>query len=116
MIVFGSRGSRLALWQTNHVADSIKAATGEDFRVEVIETSGDRVLDQPLAEIGIKGLFTRELTDDDPQGRHRETRAWVTTERPRQLLRASSRTFVGSIALELEPAGVPQKAGGARCT
>ena len=48
-------------------------------------------------------LLTEEITDDDPEGRHRETFVWVTSERPRQLLRASSRTFVGSIQLELLP-------------
>jgi hypothetical protein len=48
-------------------------------------------------------LQTEEITDDDPEGRHRETLVWVSSERPRQLLRASSRTFVGSIQLELLP-------------
>jgi len=48
-------------------------------------------------------LETEEITDDDPEGRHRETFVWVTPERPRRLLRASSRTFVGSIQLELLP-------------
>jgi hydroxymethylbilane synthase len=69
MIVFGSRGSRLALRQSTQVAESVKARTGEDYRVEVIETSGDRVTDRPLAEIGIKGLFTAELTEALLQGR-----------------------------------------------
>ncbi|MGH0030130.1 MAG: DUF3108 domain-containing protein [Myxococcota bacterium] len=50
---------------------------------------------------------TEELTDDDPEGRHRETLVWVTEERPRRLLRATSRTFVGAIHLELEPAPAP---------
>lgn len=50
-------------------------------------------------------LESEELTDDDPEGRHRETLVWVSEERPRRLLRASSRTFIGSIQLELEPAG-----------
>ncbi|MHC4076949.1 MAG: hydroxymethylbilane synthase [Planctomycetota bacterium] len=69
MIVFGCRGSRLALRQTEQVAERIKAATGEDYRLEVIETSGDRVTDRPLAEIGIKGLFTAELTQALREGR-----------------------------------------------
>jgi len=69
MIVFGSRGSRLALRQTTQVAESVKAATGEDYRIEVIETSGDRVQDKPLAKIGIKGLFTAELTEALLEGR-----------------------------------------------
>ncbi len=40
MIVFGCRGSRLALRQTEQVAERVKAKTGEDYRLEVIETSG----------------------------------------------------------------------------
>lgn len=69
MIVFGSRGSRLALRQSTQVAESVKARTGEDYRIEVIETSGDRVTDRPLAQIGIKGLFTAELTEALRKGR-----------------------------------------------
>ena len=42
MIVFGSRGSDLALAQTRQVASRLRAASGEDFRIEVIETKGDR--------------------------------------------------------------------------
>ncbi|MBI5851682.1 MAG: hydroxymethylbilane synthase [Planctomycetes bacterium] len=61
MIVFGSRGSDLALTQTRAVATALRAATGEEFRVEVIETRGDRDLDRPLPTIGGKGLFTAEL-------------------------------------------------------
>lgn len=61
MIVFGSRGSDLALTQTRAVATALRAATGEEFRIEVIETRGDRDLDRPLPTIGGKGLFTAEL-------------------------------------------------------
>ena len=50
-------------------------------------------------------LRTTELTDDDPEGRHRGTDVWVTSERPRQLLRATSRTYVGRVWLEREPSG-----------
>ena len=61
MIIFGSRGSDLALTQTRTIAEALRAATGEDFRIDVIETRGDRVIDQPLPSIGGKGLFTAEL-------------------------------------------------------
>jgi hydroxymethylbilane synthase len=56
----GTRGSALALWQAEHVADRLRAA---GHRVEIVEysTKGDRILDTPLAEIGDKGLFTQEL-------------------------------------------------------
>lgn len=64
-------------------------------------------------------LETEELTDDDPEGRHRETTVWVSEERPRRLLRASSRTFVGAIHLDLEPDpgpdAPPETLRGARC-
>ncbi len=61
MIVFGSRGSDLALTQTRWVAERLQQRVGVDFRIEVIETKGDRNLSQPLPEIGGKGLFTAEL-------------------------------------------------------
>ena len=63
MIVYGSRGSDLALTQTRWVAERVKAATGEDYRVEVMVTTGDRIQDRPLSGIGVKGLFTKELED-----------------------------------------------------
>jgi hydroxymethylbilane synthase len=63
MIVFGSRGSDLALTQTRWVAERIRQATGEDYRIEVMVTTGDRIQDRPLSGIGVKGLFTKELED-----------------------------------------------------
>lgn len=61
-IHIGSRGSSLALWQSRHVADLLRAAC-PDLRVEirVFSTRGDQVLDTPLPLIGGKGLFTAEL-------------------------------------------------------
>jgi len=63
MITFGSRGSQLALCQSRMVARMLREATGIDCRIEVIETRGDRIIDQPLPEIGGKGLFTAELEE-----------------------------------------------------
>lgn len=60
-------------------------------------------------------VTTNELTDDDPEGRHRETHVWVSAERPRRLLRARSETFVGSIQLELVPPAVAGEMPGATC-
>lgn len=69
-ITIGSRGSQLALTQTNHVADMIRSATpGIEVNVEVITTKGDRILDTPLAKIGGKGLFTKELETALLEGR-----------------------------------------------
>lgn len=61
-LTIGSRGSKLALTQTNQVADMIRAAIpGVEVDITIISTRGDRILDKPLAEIGGKGLFTEEL-------------------------------------------------------
>lgn len=61
-IRFGTRGSALALWQTNHVAALLQAALpGLRIEIETFKTRGDRVLDVPLPLVGGKGLFTAEL-------------------------------------------------------
>ncbi len=62
----GTRGSPLALAQAHETRDRLAAAFGlppEAFAIEVIKTTGDRVLDRPLSEIGGKGLFTREIEE-----------------------------------------------------
>ncbi|MFQ5550756.1 MAG: hydroxymethylbilane synthase [Gemmatimonadales bacterium] len=59
---FGTRRSRLALWQTRHVADALRRLNSNIAATEVpISTEGDRDPDTPLPEIGGKGLFTEEL-------------------------------------------------------
>jgi len=68
----GTRGSPLALAQAHETRDRLAAAFGlpaEAFEIVVIKTTGDRVLDRPLKEIGGKGLFTREIEDDMLAGR-----------------------------------------------
>lgn len=65
-LVLGSRGSPLALIQTHEVRDRLVAAWPElgepgAIAVEVIRTTGDAVRDRPLAEIGGKGLFIKEI-------------------------------------------------------
>ena len=69
-IRLGSRGSALALWQTEHVATLLRA-NYPDLSVEtvVIQTRGDRFKDRPLPSIGGKGLFTEELEERLRQGR-----------------------------------------------
>ena len=59
MIVIGSRGSKLALWQARHIA----ACIGGETRIEIIKTSGDKIQDVPLAAVGGKGLFTKEIEE-----------------------------------------------------
>ncbi len=56
----GTRGSQLALWQANTVAARIAATGGPPCRIVVIKTSGDRLQDAPLSEIGGKRLFVKE--------------------------------------------------------
>lgn len=57
-----SRGSELALWQTRAVEAAIRYdAPGVKVVIRVIRTTGDHVQDVPLAKIGDKGLFTKEL-------------------------------------------------------
>ncbi|WP_135504483.1 hydroxymethylbilane synthase [Roseovarius aestuariivivens] len=62
----GTRGSPLALAQANETRDRLAAAHDlphEAFQIVVIKTTGDRIIDRPLKEIGGKGLFTREIED-----------------------------------------------------
>jgi len=59
----GTRGSQLALWQANTVAARIADAGGPPCRIVVIRTSGDRLQDAPLSEIGGKRLFVKEIED-----------------------------------------------------
>lgn len=63
---------------------------------EVIQVGGDS---RDAWRLGVR---TEEITDEDGDGRHRKTQAWVSSERPRTLLRARSETYVGAITLELE--------------
>ena len=65
-IRIGTRGSPLALAQANEVRARIAQVHGIDIEtisITVIKTTGDQVLDRPLAEIGGKGLFTKEIED-----------------------------------------------------
>ena len=68
----GTRGSPLALAQAHETRDRLMAAFDlpqDAFEIVVIKTTGDRVLDRPLKEIGGKGLFTREIEEDLAAGR-----------------------------------------------
>lgn len=62
IIHIGTRGSKLALWQANAVADKLQQA-GLATELVIISTKGDQVLDKSLAKIGSKGVFTEELED-----------------------------------------------------
>ena len=60
MLVIASRGSQLALWQARWVSAQLTAA-GHECRIEIIKTTGDKITDVPLAKVGTKGLFTKEI-------------------------------------------------------
>ena len=61
-LVVGTRGSNLALVQTNWVVDQLKKENPEvEFEVKIIKTKGDLIKDLPLDKIGDKGLFVKEI-------------------------------------------------------
>lgn len=64
-ITIATRASQLALWQAYHVKDRLEAAYPElEVELNEITSNGDKVLDKPLALIGGKGHFTKELEDE----------------------------------------------------
>src|SRR5271170_2774745 len=63
----GSRGSQLALWQANHISALLRSR-GHEVEIEIIHTTGDKITDVPLAQVGTKGglgkgIFTREIEE-----------------------------------------------------
>jgi hydroxymethylbilane synthase len=62
LIKIGTRGSKLALWQANHVAHLLQNA-GIKTELVIIETKGDKILHKSLSKIGSKGVFTEELEE-----------------------------------------------------
>lgn len=62
--IIGTRGSQLALWQSNWVADRLREAhPGLTVELTVIRTSGDRFAETAIAALGGKGAFTKEIQD-----------------------------------------------------
>jgi hydroxymethylbilane synthase len=68
MLVIASRGSQLALWQARWVSSQLSAA-GHECRIEIVKTTGDKITDVPLAKVGTKGLFTKEIEEALLDGR-----------------------------------------------
>jgi len=63
-LIIGSRGSQLALWQANWVKSELERLhSNADINIRVITTSGDKIKDVPLAKIGGKGLFVKEIEE-----------------------------------------------------
>jgi hydroxymethylbilane synthase len=70
-LLIGTRGSPLALWQAEHVLARLREAhglPGDAAGIRAITTSGDRIQEQPLRELGGKGLFTKEIDEALLQG------------------------------------------------
>ncbi len=61
-LTIGSRGSQLALWQARWVQGRLEEL-GAASRIEIIRTTGDKITDVPLARVGTKGLFTKEIEE-----------------------------------------------------
>ena len=61
-LTIATRGSALALWQANHIKDLLEAGhPGLSVDLLKIKTKGDKILDVPLAKVGGKGLFVKEI-------------------------------------------------------
>ena len=60
-LIIGTRGSKLALWQSNYIQGKLEEITGLPVSLRIIKTTGDKILDVPLAKVGGKGLFTKEI-------------------------------------------------------
>ncbi len=64
----GSRGSQLALWQANHIAELLRGQ-GYSVSIEIIKTTGDRLQEVTFAQVGSKGMFTKEIEEALADGR-----------------------------------------------
>ncbi len=62
-ILIGTRGSQLAVWQAEFVAKNLKKFFSGQVELVRIKTTGDKILDSPLAKIGGKGLFVKEIEE-----------------------------------------------------
>lgn len=68
-LTIATRGSKLALWQSNHIKSVIESHFADiEVELKIIITSGDRILDAPLAKIGGKGLFLKEIEESMLRG------------------------------------------------
>lgn len=68
-LTIATRGSKLALWQSNHIKSVIESNFSDvEVELKIIITSGDKILDVPLAKIGGKGLFLKEIEESMLRG------------------------------------------------
>ena len=64
----GSRGSQLAWWQANHIAGLLRGQ-GHSVEIQIIKTTGDRLQEVTFAQVGSKGMFTKEIEEALAEGR-----------------------------------------------
>src|SRR2546430_16485954 len=64
----GSRGSQLALWQANHIAELLRHRDHE-IEIEIIHHTGDKITEVALAKVGSKGMFIKEIEEGLADGR-----------------------------------------------
>ena len=68
-IVIATRGSKLALWQSEHIKEELlKIDPSLEIKLKIVVTQGDKILDKPLADLGGKGLFIKEVEDEILKG------------------------------------------------
>jgi hydroxymethylbilane synthase len=68
LLRIGTRGSALALWQANHVREALSTTCGVESEIVAVKTSGDKT-SAPVEQIGVIGVFTKELEDALLDGR-----------------------------------------------
>jgi hydroxymethylbilane synthase len=91
----GSRGSQLALWQANHIRELLEQR-GHQIEIEVIKTTGDKITDVALAQVGTKGMFIKEIEEALAAGEI-------------DLAVHSLKDLPTEIALEFEIAAIPKR-------
>lgn len=65
----GSRGSKLALWQAQNIQELLRSVSRADSEIVIVKTSGDAMPNAPIAAVGTKGVFIKELEDELLAGR-----------------------------------------------
>ncbi len=68
-LVIATRRSALARWQAEHIAERLRAHSGRQVELLMLVTTGDKILDVPLAKVGGKGLFVKEIEEALLDGR-----------------------------------------------
>jgi len=106
-IKIGTRGSRLALWQADHIRDLL-AAGGITSENVIIETKGDKILDRSLSSVGGKGLFTEELEEKLRSGEidiavHSAKDVQSTLDADLELIGFTEREIVNDVLLSFDP-------------